>query len=67
MVEGDDEILSPEKKGRTLATMGMGWEPVQPLKKGPASQLYVTLFRFGGTPVFHGAQHRELVKTLPVP
>jgi hypothetical protein len=66
MAEGGDEILSPEKKTRTLATLGMGWEPVQPLKSGPVSQLHVRLFRFGGAPVFHGAPHRELVKTLPV-
>jgi hypothetical protein len=26
MAEGGDEILSPEKKTRTLATLGMGWE-----------------------------------------
>jgi hypothetical protein len=67
MAGGDDENLCPEKKTRTLATLGTGWEAVQPLKRGPASQLHVRLFRFGGTPVFHGSPHRELVKTLPVP
>jgi hypothetical protein len=67
MAEGNDENLCPEKGTRTLATLGIGWEAVQPLKERTSSQPHVRLFRLGATQVFRGALHRELLKTLPVP